>query len=196
MNQASLTPELQRLHHLAYSPGSWMSECWWSHLGLARWQDSYQRFATCRPALNRLIRQRRALDWTTLPACLTPRQRDLLALESRFVRLITTLGLVALNCPDHLLHKRHRQALLPHLQPHHCNQLLGLHQGWSHTEPAVPAAVLAATALQVGARWWQRDATPCPVADVLSLHLPPASEGPVSQADNAVPWLFKIGRFL
>lgn len=196
MNPVVLTPELQRLYQLAHTPGSWMNEAWWTHLGLAGWQESYERFTGCRASLDRLIAQRRAWHWSTLPARLSPLQQELLALESRFVRLITALGLVALNCADHLLHKSHRQALWPCLEAHHCNQLLGLHQGWSDSEAALPAAALADTALQAGARWWQRDLTPCPVTDVLALHLAPVSEGPGSPTDNAHHWLIKIGRFL
>lgn len=196
MSHATITPDLQRLYQLACTPGTWMNDAWWTHLGLSSWQDSYRRFAACRPAINRLIRQRRALSWTTLPGSLTPPQRALLDLEPRFLRLITALGLIGLNCPDHLLLKAHRQALMPLLEPHHCNQILGLHQDWSNAETAIATDALVNAALQTGAQWWLRDATPCPVTDVLKLHLPPASEVTVSQADNALHWLIKLGRFL
>ncbi|MHC8397982.1 type III secretion system domain-containing protein [Pseudomonas sp. MDT1-17] len=196
MSHTAITPELQQLHQLAYTPGTWMNDAWWTHLELTSWQASYHRFAACRPSINRLINQRRALRWSTLPASLTPQQQALLTLEPHFIRLITALGLVALNSPDHLLLKSYRQALMPRLDQHHCNQLLGLHQGWSNAQQPTPADALANAALQAGARWWQRDATPCPVTDMLNLHLPPTREVVVSQADNAVHWLIKIGRFL
>lgn len=196
MNHAAITPELQLLHHLAYTPGTWMNDAWWEHLGLASWQATYHRFAACCPAIDRLIRQRRALNWTTQPSRLTPQQRALLTLEPRFIRLITALGLVALNCPDHLLMKAHRQALAPLLDQYHCNQLLGLHQSWNNAEKSMPADTLALAALQAGGQWWQRDAIPCPVTDLLRLHLPPTSEVTVLPPDNAVHWLIKVDRFL
>ncbi|MBB6155186.1 hypothetical protein HDC30_002409 [Pseudomonas sp. JAI115] len=198
MSPELITPAVQHLHRLAYSPGSWMNDAWWAYLELDTWQHCYQRYAACRPAINRLIHQRRGPDWRPLPATLTLEQQSVLELEPRFVRLVTALGLVALNCPEHLLLKAHRQALMPVLDAPDCTQLLALHPDWNRTALALPVEGLALGALQAGAGWWRRDAAPCAVTHLLDLHLPPPGPGTPTPTptDHAVHWFLKIGRFL
>ncbi|MBP5078563.1 hypothetical protein HUS84_32350, partial [Pseudomonas chlororaphis] len=150
----------------------------------------------CRPSIDRLILRHRGITWTSLPACLDARQHAMLALEPRLPQLVIALGVVALNCPDHLLLKDHRQALEPYLDERHCEQLLALHRGWSPTEPALPAETLSQAALHAGTRWWLRDVEPAPLSDLLSLRLPPVADALLSVRENAIHWLIKLGRFL
>ncbi|CAI8807475.1 type III secretion system domain-containing protein [Pseudomonas zeae] len=196
MTSIAITPTLQRMHQLAFNPGSWMHDAWWTQLELTSWQDCYQRHASCRAAIDRLIRKRSALDGITLPGRLTSHQKVLMDMERDFGRFIAALGLIALNNPAHLLLKEHRQALSFLLEAQHCNQLLGLYQGWSDTSLPVAASEFPDRALQVGMNWWLRDADSDPVTHLLSLRLPPPKQVPLLPADHAHPWLLKIGRFL
>lgn len=196
MTQVAVDQTLQRWHQWGWQPGHWMHEDWWQHLGLGAWRSVYRSRAACRPSIDRLILQHRCIAWTALPARLDARQRALLALEPRLPRLIIALGVVALNCPDHMLLKDSRLALEPYLDEGRCNQLLALHRDWSCSVQALPAEDLSQAALHAGTRWWLRDAEPTPLNDLLTLRLPPVAEGPLSVRDSAVQWLTKVGRFL
>ncbi|MGY4818371.1 type III secretion system domain-containing protein [Pseudomonas chlororaphis subsp. piscium] len=196
MTLLAIDQGVQHLHQWGWKPGKWMHEGWWSHLGLAPWRAVYHSRPACRPSIDRLILRHRGITWTSLPAGLDARQRAMLALEPRWPQLVIALGVVALNCPDHLLLKDHRQALAPYLDERHCEQLLALHRGWSHTEPALPAEALSQAALHAGTRWWLRDVEPAPLSDLLSLRLPPVADALLSVRENAIHCLIKLGRFL
>ncbi len=173
-----------------------MHDGWWTHLELAKWQTCYQRHPACRPSIDRLILQHRGFTWTVLPGVLSARQQELFAFESRFTQLIVALGVVALNCVEHLLLNDRRLALMPYLGERDCDQLLALHRDWSKSEKVLPAKNLADAALQAGTRWWLRDTGHCEVSDLLTMRLPPLADVPISFPDNAVNWLIKAGRFL
>lgn len=196
MTQLAVDKTVQRLHQWGWQPGHWMHEDWWPHLGLAPWRSVYRSLATCRPSIDRLILQHRGVAWTSLPARLDAEQRAMFALEPRLPRLIVALGVVALNCPDHLLFKDNRLALEPYLSERSCDQLLALHRGWSGNEHALPAETLSRAALHAGTRWWLRDVEPAPLSDLLTLRLPPVTDAALSNRDNAVQWLTRVGRFL
>lgn len=196
MTQLTVDQTIQRLHQWGWQPGHWMHEDWWRQLGLAPWRSVYRSRAACRPSIDRLILQHRGSAWASLPARLDDGQRAMLALEPRLPRLIVALGVVALNCPDHLLLKDRRLALEPYLDERHCDQLLALHRDWSCTEQALPAEALSQVALHAGTRWWLRDVEPAPLSDLLALRLPPVADAALSVRDNAVQWLTKLGRFL
>lgn len=196
MSSPTIDSDLQRLHHLAWQPGARMHVDWWLHLGLDKWQSVYQSSQTCRPSIDKLIVHRRQYAWKTLPAQLSADQKKLLALEPRFFELIVALGIIGLNCLDHLLIKTNRQALMPYLTPHHCNQLLALHRGWSSAEKALSPETLVDTACQFGTHWWKRDANDCPISEIYAMRLPIAPMATFLAPGNAVDWLIKIGRFL
>lgn len=196
MTPVAVDQTVQRLHQWGWQPGHWMHEDWWPHLGLVPWRSVYRSRAACRPSIDRLILQHRGIAWTSLPARLDARQRAMFALEPRLPRLIVALGVVALNCPDHLLLKDSRLALEPYLDERRCDQLLALRRDWSGTEQALPAEALSQAALHAGTRWWLRDVEPDPLSYLLTLRLPPVADAPLSVRDNAVQWLTKVGRFL
>ncbi|PMY64416.1 hypothetical protein C1Y31_17315 [Pseudomonas sp. FW305-25] len=196
MTQVTIDQSVQHLHQWGWQPGAWMHEGWWPHLGLAPWRTVYRSRPACRPSIDRLILRHRGITWTSLPAGLDARQRAMLALEPRLPQLVIALGVVALNCPDHLLIKDHRQALEPYLDERHCDHLLALHRGWSHTEPALPADTLSQAALHAGTRWWLRDVEQAPLNDLLTLRLPPVADALLAVRENATQWLTKLGRFL
>lgn len=196
MTPPTLDHTIQHLHQWGWQPGTWMHEDWWSHLGLRAWHDAYWQFPACRSRIDHLILQRHGITWTSLPGSLAPQQQALFALEPRLPQLILALGLVALNCPDHLLLKDRRLALRPHLDDRCCDQLLALHRSWSQTTQALPCETLSLTALHTGTRWWLRDIEPTPLRDLLTLRLPPVIDTPLHVEENAHQWLTRIGRFL
>ncbi|KVD74106.1 hypothetical protein WS62_06420 [Burkholderia sp. ABCPW 14] len=173
MSAAPLTPELQRLHRLGWQPGAAMHDGWWPHLGLAAWRDSYRRHPACRAAIDRLIVVRRGYPCAALPARLDERQSALLSVEPRIGALIVALGVIALDCADHLLVRQYRERLAARIGERGCAQLLALHRGWrSVARVAAPERIVdAATA--AGVRWWRRDAASCVVATLLASRLPP-----------------------
>ncbi|AJX33885.1 type III secretion system domain-containing protein [Burkholderia oklahomensis] len=176
MSAAPLTPELQRLHRLGWQPGAAMHDGWWPHLGLAAWRDSYRRHPACRAAIDQLIVARRGYPRAALPARLDERQRALLSVEPRIGALIVALGVIALDCADHLLVRQYRERLAARIGERGCAQLLALHRGWrSAARVAAPERIVdAATA--AGARWWRRDAASCVVATLLASRLPPVGD--------------------
>lgn len=196
MTQVIVDQTVQHLHQWGWKPGDWMHEDWWSHLGLSPWRTVYRSRPACRPSIDSLILQHRGITWTSLPASLDVKQHAMFALEPRLPQLIIALGVVALNCPDHLVLKDSRLALEPYLDDGRCDQLLALHRDWSLSGQALPAEDLSQAALHAGTRWWLRDTEPDPLNDLLTLRLPPVADGPLSISENAVQWLTKVGRFL
>ncbi|MCU1748813.1 type III secretion system domain-containing protein [Pseudomonas sp. 6D_7.1_Bac1] len=196
MTVTSISNSVQRLHQLGWQPGAWMHDDWWTQRELAQWQTSYQRYPACRPGIDKLILQHHGFELAALPGALNTQQQVLLSLEPRFTQLIIALGVIALNCPDHLLMKACRQALMPHIDERDCDQLLALHHGWSRSEHAVPADTLTNTALGIGTRWWLRDASDCPVSRMLAMQLPRITDKAIAIPENAVNGLIRIGRFL
>ncbi|BBE08744.1 Putative uncharacterized protein [Mycoavidus cysteinexigens] len=196
MTLAILPFGLQRLHQLAWQPGAWMHDSWWSKLDLARWHDIYRRHPACRSSIDALIIARRGFPACALPAKLEPQQQMLLELEPRWLALTIALGVIALGCPDHLMLKPYRQALAAQLGEHACDQLLALqHNG--HGGPCIDSATpLVEAALNAGACWWARDMHHCIVAQLLTTRLPPASAPAQPVPGNAAHWLLKIARFL
>ncbi|MGF6401563.1 hypothetical protein ABH905_005229 [Pseudomonas frederiksbergensis] len=196
MTQAAIDQTVRHLHQWGWQPGIWMHVDWWPRLGLTAWHIAYLHLPACRSSIDRLILQRHGVTWTSLPDSLDTEQHAVFALEPRFPQLIIALGIVALNCPDHLLLRDRRLALQPHLDGRSCDQLLALHQGWSRTEQALPAEALSAAALHTGTRWWLRDTERLPLNDLLALRLPPVIDAPLQVQENAIQWLTKVGRFL
>lgn len=196
MTLVAIEQAVQHLHQWGWQPGNWMHEDWWLHLELASWRTVYRSQPACRLSIDRLILQHRGITWVSLPASLDTKQQAMFALEPRLPQLIIALGVVALNCPDHLLLKDSRLALRPYLDEQRCNQLLALHRDWSCTELALPAESLCQAALHTGTRWWLRDVEQTPLSDLFTLRLPPVAEALLSVQENAVQWLTKVGRFL
>lgn len=196
MTNAPISNSIQRLHQLAWQPGTWMHDDWWKKLDLSTWQESYRRYPACRASIDQLITKRRAFPRTALPGTLNAQQEAILKLEPRFTRLITALGIVALNCPDFLIMRPYREALARHLGNNACDQLLVLHSTWQTSSNGVSADALAATAFIEGVRWWQRDTHTCPVCTAFGALLPPQEQAPLSDQGNASSWLVKIGRFI
>ncbi|QLL13462.1 type III secretion system domain-containing protein [Pseudomonas chlororaphis] len=198
-----LHKEVKRLHRLAWQPGAWLDTSWWSSLGLADWEALYARHVSCRPAIDAALVARRGYPDGPLPGSLNARQTALLALEPRLVTLTTALGLIALDCPEYLLLREHRQALSPRLGDRACEQLFALHRGWNALPAIENNASLNETVLQAGTQWLTRQAGSCAVTHALLGLLPFAtnsvsdSHGPKpSGTASAQDWLIKIGRFL
>ncbi|OHX19163.1 type III secretion system domain-containing protein [Chromobacterium sphagni] len=192
----AISAELQRLHQLAWRAGTWMDQGWWHELDLSPWQQSYQHHPVCRPALDRLIAKRRNFPKTPMPASLTPRQQAMLALEPRLPRLLTALGLLAMECPDYLLLGSYRRPLAACLGERGCDQLLALSTFSSPRQPDLAPEQVAAAALDLGTRWWRSADPNCPVQASLSILLPPGPAEPMPVIGDAMQWLMRIGRFL
>lgn len=192
-----ISSHIQRLHHLAWQPGSWMQDDWWVKYDLDKWQESYRRYPACRASINQLIIKRRGFPTTALPGMLNPQQAALMMLEPRLLTLITALGLVALNCPDYLIMRSYRETLDTYLGNKACDQLLSLGTTWQTGPDDVTSETIVARALSEGMRWWQRDAHLCCVSMALSTLLPPIPvTPPFTAAGKASSWLIKISRFL
>ncbi|RKT98762.1 type III secretion system subunit [Burkholderia sp. Nafp2/4-1b] len=173
MSTLPFTSALQRLHRLGWQPGATMHDDWWQHLGLAEWRDKYHRYPACRQAIDRVIVARRGFPRAPLPACLDSRQNALLAAEPRIDSLIIALGVIALDCADHLLVKQYRAHLVGGIGERACTQLLAVHRGWrSSARVALPERLIE-TATVAAVHWWQRDADACIVATILASRLPP-----------------------
>ena len=203
MSDHGLTPALQRLHRLGWRPGATMHEDWWPHLGLAAWRDSYQRHPPCRAAIDRLIVARRGYPAGALPAVLDERQTMLTSLEPRIGKLIIALGVIALDCADHLLIKPYRERLAARLGERACAQLLALHAGWRSASRVAEPARVVDVAIAAGVRWWRCDAASCVVATLVASRLPPGSDAadapsapPAPAAGPPLDKLLKIARFL
>lgn len=196
MSQAPLTAPVQRLHQLGWQPGTAMHQHWWAEFGLTQWRDSYQRYRVCRPHLDRLIVEKRGFPNMALPAELNERQTALLSLEHRFTDLITALGVIALDCPDHLLIKPYRTVLAKRLGERCCDQLFALYTGWKSTQRVAQPEQLIDAAFDAGVRWWLRDAHHCIVYKLLATLLPPVSGCSGTTPGLAPAWLLKIERFL
>ncbi|KVE36805.1 type III secretion system domain-containing protein [Burkholderia sp. BDU5] len=176
MSAAPLTPELQRLHRLGWQPGAAMHDGWWPHLGLTAWRDSYRRHPACRAAIDRLIVVRRGYPRAALPARLDERQRALLSVEPRIGALIAALGVIALDCADHLLVRQYRERLAARIGERGCAQLLALHRGWRSAARVAAHERIVDAATDAGVRWWRRDAASCVVATLLASRLPPVDD--------------------
>lgn len=196
MTLPRLSPGIQRLHQLGWQPGTWMHDSWWSTLDLVRWHDIYRRHPACRPSIDRLIVARRGFPAAALPGKLEPQQQALLELEQRFVPLTIALGVIALDCPDHLVMKPYRQALAVPLGEHGCDQLLALQHSWRGGSGIESTTTLVEAALDAGACWWARDMQHCLVGQLLATRLPPSSALAHPVPGNAAHWLLKIARFL
>ncbi|AUH50662.1 hypothetical protein CXB49_07530 [Chromobacterium sp. ATCC 53434] len=188
--------DLQRLHQLAWRAGAWMDDGWWHELGLSPWRQSYLQHPACRPALDRLIAQRRGFPQTPLPATLTAQQQAMLALEPRLPRLLAALGLLAMACPDYLLLGRYRRPLAASLGERACDQLLALGVFAAPRPPDLAPEQVAAAALDLGTRWWRSGNAACPARTALSILQPPGPAEAMSAMGDAIPWLMRIGRFL
>ncbi|WP_186448657.1 type III secretion system domain-containing protein [Burkholderia sp. MSMB617WGS] len=186
MSSMPFTPALQRLHRLGWQPGATMHDGWWPHLGLAAWRESYRRHPACRAAIDRLIVARRGFPRAPLPARLDDRQSALLSVEPRIEALIVALGVIALDCADHLLVTRYRTHLAGRIGERGCAQLLALHRGWSSPARVASPERLVDAATAAGVRWWRRDAGACVVATLLATRLPPADDAPLDGPDAAV----------
>ncbi|WP_181321908.1 type III secretion system domain-containing protein [Trinickia symbiotica] len=187
---------LRRLHELAWRPGAWMHEAWWSRLSLDGWRASYLARPACRPSIDRLIVRQRAFPSQPLPASLYGSDQLLIALERRLPALVTALGVVTLGCVDHLLLKSHREALANYLDLKSCDQLLALHDSWDTGAACLPPNELADIAFLAGARWWHRDAQRSVCARLLATLLPPDDDSPCVNEGCAVEHLVKLSRFL
>jgi hypothetical protein len=198
MSDTRITPAIQLLHRLAWQPGALMHSAWWSHLGFGSLQDCYSRHAQCRAPIDRLIVSRRGYPVAALPTRLDARQTALLGIESRLPKLIIALGLIALDSADYLLVKSYREHLLFHLGQRGCEQLLAVHRGWHSRKRVSSPADVVSVALSVGVRWWQRDATSCITATLLTSKLPPPLRDiSCTLPDNiALDKVLKIDRFL
>lgn len=186
MPSMPFTPALQRLHRLGWQPGATMHDGWWPHLGLAAWRESYRRHPACRAAIDRLIVARRGFPRAPLPARLDDRQSALLSVEPRIEALIVALGVIALDCADHLLVTRYRTHLAGRIGERGCAQLLALHRGWRSPARVASPERLVDAATAAGVRWWRRDAGACVVATLLATRLPPADDAPLDGPDAAV----------
>ena len=196
MKRPSLAAGVDRIHRLAWQPGASMHAHWWRKLALEKWEDVYRCNPSCRHAIDVVIVGRRRFPVAPLPTTLPQREAHLLDLAPDWARFITALGVVALDCPDHLLSSVHRQALVQSLSVQDCEQLLAIHSGWSTNAAPVPANRLAQAALETGARWWARDAGTNTTYQLLSTLLPPVEPADDAPAANAMDWMTRLARFL
>jgi hypothetical protein len=194
--KAIVDARLKRLHELAWRPGAWMHEGWWTHLSLDNWHASYVTRPACRPSIDRLIVTRRAFPLQSLPAAISDADRLLVELEPRLPALVTALGVIALGCADHLLLKTHREALAHHLDLKSCDQLLALHNSWDTRAACLAPSELAGKALSAGARWWHRDSPRSVCVQLLATLLPPCGDRGCRIEGCAVDHIVKLSRFL
>jgi len=92
-----------RMHDLCWRPGDYMYASWWSALGLAEWHDTYRKLPACRASIDRVIVSRRGFPVAPLNSDIDDEGRRLLAMEPRLPALCAALGLIALDCDEHLL---------------------------------------------------------------------------------------------
>lgn len=196
MKPPSLAAGIDRLHRLAWQPGASMHACWWRQLALEHWEDVYRRTPSCRRAIDAAIVARRRFPSTPLRTTLPQREALLIDLAPDWARFITALGIVALDCPDHLLLSVHRQSLAQSLSMQDCEQMLAIHSGWSMNAAPLAADRLAQAAYEAGARWWARDAGTNSTYQLLSTLLPPVEPADNAPAASAMDWMSRLARFL
>jgi len=187
---------IDRLHRLAWQPGASMHDAWWPRLGLGDWRFVYRGTPSCRPAVDAAIVARRGFPTRPLPAALPARSAALLELAPQWTRYITALGLVMLDCPEHLLLGENRKALAHVLDERDCEQLLAILGQWSTEHAPEPATRLADAALDAGARWWARDTgadMTCLLLTTLLAPVEPVGDMPRSLAAD---WMIRIARYL
>jgi hypothetical protein len=196
MNARALAPGIACLHRLAWQPGASMHAHWWQRLSLEHWGDVYRHAPSCRRAIDATIVASRGFPSAPLSASLAPRDQALIGLAPRWRRFITALGVVALDCPDHLLLGTHREALAAWLNDQDCEQLLAIHGKWNAGAAPVAADRLAQAAYEAGTRWWVRDADSNMTCRLLATLLPPLEAGDSTPDANAADCIIRISRFL
>jgi len=194
-----------RMHDLCWRPGDYMYASWWSALGLAEWHDTYRKLPACRASIDRVIVSRRGFPVAPLNSDIDDEGRRLLAMEPRLPALCAALGLIALDCDEHLLLGAYRQALRPLIGVLGCDQLLALNAGRPNGGAGVrvPLERIAEESLAAGVRWLTRERATCQVWRALAILLPivdpvMGDAGGVQQRDvsGATSTLFRLDRFL
>lgn len=187
---------IQRLHELAWQPGKWMDAAWWPYLGLSNWQDSYQRYPSCRPILDKLIIKQRQFPAGPLPGEVDDKSSALITWEPKLPRLVISLGLIALGCQDYLRFGRYRRVLTPILGTQGCDQLLALYSNWRDEPAQIDEDSLVTEATRFGLHWLSEN-TDNIIHQALVIKLPPCD--PVTlptPGEAAFPILTKLARFL
>ena len=146
-----ITPAQQRLHALWHRPGTVMADAWWQHVSMQSWQQPYTEHAGVRPPLDALIAERLGHRGAIPP--LTPHAQALLDDGHDSEMLCIALGLWALNCPDYLLLRPYRMALVEPLGDATLAQLCALFPATASAPASVEPSQLVDTARAAGGSW-------------------------------------------
>lgn len=189
--------EQQRLHELVWRPDKWMHASWWRAFELSQWQQVYQQSPSCQGAIDNMILRRKDLSFSPILKQLEPRQYQILALETRLMKLFLAMGILVLACPDYLVLRRYRCRLTDIFGEQGCEQLLAIGTFYhSPSQVIYSEEDFIEKAQGIGLSWWYAEKTDCVVYHALKTTFPnyPPQEAP--RLGSIFPWLLRIGRFL
>lgn len=189
-----ITPAQQRLHALWHRPGAVMADGWWQQVSMDAWQQPYAEHVGVRPSLDALIAERLGHQGAIPP--LTPQADVLLDDSQRSETLCIALGLWALNCPDYLLLRPYRRALIDALGEPTLGQLSALFPANARAAASVAPEQLINAACAAGGAWIAA-ADDRAVAATRLLWKPAETSAPIeTPATSPMPVLEKLRKWL
>lgn len=136
---------LLRLHN---SPGLYIHDYWWKAWGMENWAPNYASLLpSSRKIIDFRINNKRDLAGN-VARDLSDFQLSLLMAYPVIEKVLISMGILNMRCPDYLFSRNYRQSLLSYFSVHELEYLMALWHGGSEV-PVLPEDKLMTEALML-----------------------------------------------